>query len=165
MENDEWLEIYNVEMELLEFSVCNVSSSGNSIWTLHNARFLYGNDYHFRLEICSTKKEVKKSENGVNEWMQEVCEKERKMCAIQLYLIFVVIFSRKKTDFSFFTWIFVILFLFCYSFFYSFIILFHSIAFTMHTHTHTHIIHPSASYIVNKMFSIGNFFYAATRMY
>lgn len=71
--------------------------------------------------------------------MQEVCEKERKMCAIQLYLIFVVIFfSRKKTDFSFFTWIFVILFLFCYSFFYSFIILFHSIAFTMHTHIHTH---------------------------
>lgn len=92
LENDEWLEIYNVEMKLLEFSVCKarITHNTNSIpvnclvvhsfaHSLHNAaRFLYGNDYHFRLEILLQKR--KKSENGVNEWMQEVCEKERKMC-------------------------------------------------------------------------------------
>lgn len=58
--------------------------------------------------------------------MQEVCEKERKMCAIQLYLIFVVIFfsSRKKnTDTkirSFFLLCFTLDFVCCRFFFCSF---------------------------------------------
>lgn len=66
-------------------------------------------------------------------------------------------FFKKKIRF-FFLYVDFRYFISVLLFFFLFVHYFISFDCIYNAYTHTHIIHPSASYIVNKMFSIGNFF-------